>query len=118
MAIVRITPTALAVNVEQAVTQGAGTAIVSADTNKIAILKNKKILLWVDSDHANTALTIKKSTWATEKGFGDLVWAIGNTIAEILVVGDSARFANADGDLEMTWHTDSAGFIRAYYLPV
>jgi len=117
MAEVRLTPTAIAVNVEQVVTQGAGTAIVGANTNLVAVLKNKKILFWVDSDHANTAMTIIASTWATEKGHGNLVWAIGNAVAEVLVVGDSARFVNANGDLNISWHADSAGFIKVFYLP-
>ena len=117
MATVRITPTDIAVNVEQVVTQGAGTAIVQANTNLIAFPKNRKLLLWVDSDHASTAMVIAGSTWATEKGLGALTWAIGDTVAEILVIGDSARFVNADGDLSITWATNSAGFVRAYYLP-
>lgn len=117
MAEVRITPTQIVKNTEQVVTQGAGTAIVQANNNVIAFPKNGKLLLWVDSDHASTALTIDASTWAIEKGLGDLVWAIGDTVAEILVIGDSARFVNADGDINITYATNSAGFIRAFYLP-
>ena len=117
MATVRLTPTQIAKNVEQVITQGAGTAIVQADTNLIAYPKNGKLLLIVDSDHADTAMVIGASTWATEKGFGALTWAIGDTVAEMLVVGDSARFVNADGDLSITWATNSAGYVRCFYLP-
>lgn len=115
MATVAITATSLVKNTEQAVTQGAGTAIVEANTNKVLYPKEGKLLLWVDSDHADTALVIGAGDFVAA-GKGSLTWEIGDTTAEILIV-EGDRFKDSDGYISWTYATNSAGYVRAFNLP-
>lgn len=127
MAITEITPTALVKGTtEGVVTQGAGTAINVADTMEILYPKEGKLLLWVDSDHASTAAVISAgdSGVATGTNLGAKTWAIGNAVAEIFLP-DSDRHLKKTGAgasafkgcIEISWVTDSAGYVRAFYLP-
>ena len=125
MAVTEITPTALVKGTtEGVVTQGAGTAINTANTMEILYPKEGKLLLWVDSDHASTAAVISAGDAGVAKGLGATTWAVGNTVAEIFLP-DSDRHLIATGDgasafkgcIEISWATDSAGFLRAFYLP-
>jgi len=125
MAITEITPTALVKGVtEGVVTQGAGTAINVADTMEIIYPKEGKLLLWVDSDHANTACIISAGNSGVATGLGALTWAVGNGIAEVLLPDSDRHLKKVGlgssafkGCIEISWHADSAGFVRAFYLP-
>ena len=125
MAITEITPTALVKGVtEGVVTQGAGTAINTADTMEIKYPKEGKLLLWVDSDHADTAAVISAGDSGVAIGLGAKTFAVGNTVAEIFLP-DSDRHLKKTGlgasawkgIIEISWVTNSAGFVRAFYLP-
>ena len=117
MATVAITPTQLEKNTGSVITQGAGTAIVAANTNTIAYPKDGQLLLVVDSDHADTALTVAAG-FGVEAGLGSVEYAVGNTVQHLIVVGDSARLKDADGNISITYATNSAGYVRAFYLPL
>lgn len=116
MATVAITPVQLSADTGVVITQGAGTAIVEANTNTIAYPKEGKLLLLVDSDHADTALTVAAG-FGVNAGQGTVSYAVGNTIQHLIVVGNSAQLKNADGLISITYATNSAGYVRAFYLP-
>ena len=116
MATVAITPTQLSADTGVVITQGAGTAIVAANTNTIAYPEEGKLLLVVDSDHADTALTVGAG-FGVNSGQGSVEYAVGNTIEHLIVVGNSAQLKDADGNISITYATNSAGFVRAFYLP-
>ena len=115
MATVALTPTQIVIGTEQAVTQGAGTAIVQANTNTIAYPDQGKLILWVDSDHASTAAVIAAGD-GIARDQGALTWAIGSAAAEVIVI-NSDRHKKDEGYISITWVTNSAGFIKAFYLP-
>lgn len=116
MATVAITPTQINKNEGFTLTQGAGTAIVQANTNTIAYPKDGKLLITIDSDHADTTAVVA-SGFGTEAGLGTVSYAVGDTVIKGFIVGDSARIKNASGNISITWATNSAGYIRAFYLP-
>ncbi len=117
MAVTTITPTRLTKITGAVITPGAGTAINDANSMSIAYPKDGELLLTIDSNHADTAATIAASDFGVESGLGSLTFAVGDTVEHLIVVGDSARFKNADGNITITWATDSAGFVTAWYLP-
>lgn len=114
MATVALTPVQLVSDTGVVITQGAGTAIVAANTNTIAYPKDGNLIILIDSDHADTAATLAA-------GFGidaqTETYAVGDTIQHMIVVGASTKFKNVSGLLSMTWAANSAGFIRCYYVP-
>lgn len=115
MAIQTITPTDLAFNTGQVITQGSGTAIVAADTTRIAYPKEGKLLIIVSSTHANTAATFAASDVFTASGKGTTALAVGNGVMKGIIL-ESDRHKQNGGYLQATWHADSAGFIQAYNL--
>ena len=116
MATVAITPTQLSVDDGSAITQGAGTAIVAANTNTIAYPRDGKLLLVIDSDHADTAATVAAG-FGVAAGQGSVEYAVADTVSELIVVGPSSKLKNTSGNVSITWATNSAGYIRAFYLP-
>jgi len=119
MAETTITPTLLtkAGSDGVVITPGAGTAINTANTMIVAYPKNSKLLLTIDSNHADTVATIAASDFAIEAGLGAVTYAVGDTVEHLLVVPDQARVRKADGNIDITWATNSAGFVTAWYLP-
>lgn len=118
MATVALTPTQLSVDTAAVITQGAGTAIVAANTNTISYPKDGELLILIDSDHADTAATIAVSDYGVAKGQGTVTYSVADTVQSLFVVGSSSRFKIAAGDkISITWAANSAGYIRAYYLP-
>lgn len=118
MATVALTPTQLTVDTAAVITQGAGTAIVAADTNTIPYPKDGELLILIDSDNAATEATIAVSDFGVSKGQGTASYAVANTVQSLFVVGSSSRFKiNAGDEISITWAAGSAGFIRAFYLP-
>jgi len=125
MAITEVTPTALVKGVtEGLVSQGAGTAINTADTIEILYPKEGKLLLWIDSDHASTAAIISAGDSGVAVGLGAKTFAVGNTVAEIFLPDSDRHLKKVGlgasafkGCIEISWATDSAGFLRAFYLP-
>jgi len=115
MAVQTVTPTALAFNTGQVVTQGSGTAIDASKTMEIAYPKDGKLLIIVDSTHANTAATFSASDVFVAAGKGTTALAVGNGIAKAIIV-ESDRHKLNDGVVEISWHADSLGFVQAYYL--
>lgn len=115
MAYTTHTATALTMNTGSAVTQGAGTAIVQANTDRVKYPRHGKLIIWIDSDHADTVATFAAGDLIAS-GKGTLAHAIGNGVAEIIVI-DSDRFKDNDGYVEWTWAANSAGFVRCFTLP-
>jgi hypothetical protein len=89
---------------------------VQANTLKIPYPKDGKLLILVDSDHADNTLTFTASDFFTAKGKGTLEHAVGNAAMELIII-DSDRLKNDDGYIYGTWATNSAGYVQAYYLP-
>ena len=116
MATTTLTATALAVNTAQAITQGTGTAIVAANTMKVLYPKMGKLLILIDSDHADTAATFTAADFFTGKGIGTLEVAVGDTAMKMVIV-ESRRLKNDDGYVYWTWATNSAGYVQVYTLP-
>lgn len=117
MATVAITATQLSKMTGAVITQGAGTAIVEANTNKVLYPKDGQLLLVVDSDHADTALTFAAG-FGVEAGQGSTTCEVGSGIQHLIVIGDSARYKDADGYVSWTYATNSAGYVRAFKLPL
>ena len=78
MAVTTITPTAIALDTDVVISQGAGTAINTSNTMEIAYPKQGKLLIIVDSDHASTAAVFTAGV-GVAKDLGALTWAIGDT---------------------------------------
>jgi len=124
MAVTEITPTAMSLDASVVVSQGAGTAIDAAKTMEFAYPKHGKLLILIDSDHADTAATFTASDYGINAGFGALEVAVADTTMEMVVL-DSARLNQNVGEgantlpnvVEITWAANSAGFVRAFYLP-
>ena len=117
MAVVALTPVQLDYNDGSAITQGAGTAIVAANTNTIVVPRNGKLLVFVDSDHANTAATFAAGGF-NSAGQGSVAFAVANGVSELFVVGETSRLKNSSGLLSVSWAAGSAGFIRVFQLPI
>ena len=123
MAITELTPTTFAKETDVVATGAGGLAITAADTIEIKYPKEGKLLLMILSSHANCAAYIKKGDSGVAKDLGAYTWAVGNAVYEMLIVdGDrhllaTGAGANAfKGCIEISWHADSTGFIRAWYL--
>jgi hypothetical protein len=54
---------------------------------------------------------------AVRKGLGDLIVAVPATTGERLVVIESARFAQADGSINIDFEAATAGIVSAVRLP-
>ena len=117
MAVVALTPTQIVANVAQVISQGAGTAIDPSNTNTIAYPQDGELIIIIDSDHANTAVTVEASDFAVGKGLGSKTFAVGNGLAHMVVLGGSNRFKKATGNIVLSYHGDSAGFLRLFYKP-
>jgi uncharacterized protein with LGFP repeats len=124
MAVTEITPTQMSLDTAITITAGAGTAIVAANTMEFAYPKHGKLLIIIDSDHADTAATFTASDYGINAGLGSLEVAVGNGLMKAVIV-DSARLNQSVGSgantlpnvLEVSWAANSAGFVRAFYLP-
>jgi len=108
-----ITPTQMVAGTEIVVTAGVGTAINTANTMVIAYPKNGKLILYCDSNHTDTAATFTAGV-GVSAGLGTFTWSVGNGVAEMIML-DSDRLVDADGNLEITWAANSAGFLAAWY---
>lgn len=124
MAVTEITPTDISLDTAQAFTQGTGTAINESNTMEIPYPKQGKLLILIDSDHADTEATFTASDFGVAKGLGDLAVAIGDTAMKAVILSsDRLLQSKGDGDntiagvLEISWATNSAGFVQAYNLP-
>lgn len=124
MAVTEITPTQMSLDTAITITAGAGTAINDANTMEFPYPKQGKLLIIIDSDHADTAATFTASDFGPNKGLGALSVAVGSGLMKAVIV-DSARLNQDVGDganslrnvLEVSWASNSAGFVRAFYLP-
>lgn len=116
MATTTLTATALTRNTGQAISQGTGTAINDANTMRVLYPKEGRLLILIDSDHADTEATFAVSDYFVAKGKGTLAHAVGNAAMEIIVI-DSDRFKKKDGYVYFTWATNSAGYVQVYTLP-
>ena len=108
-----ITPTQMVAGTAIVVTPGVGTAINDAETMSIAYPKQGKLILYIDSDAAQTVATFTAGV-GVSSGKGSSTLAVGNTVTS-MVMFDSDRHVDADGDLEITWASSSAGFVAAWY---
>ena len=108
-----ITPTQMVAGTEIVVTAGVGTAINTSNTMVIAYPKQGKLILYCDSNNAATAAVFSAGV-GVSSGLGSFTWSIGDTVAEMLML-DSDRLVDEDGNLEITWAASSAGFLAAWY---
>ena len=108
-----ITPTQMVAGTEIVVTAGIGTASNTSNTMVIAYSKQGKLILYIDSNHANTEATFTAGV-GVSSGLGSDTWAVGDTVTAMKML-DSDRLVNEDGNLEVTWATGSAGFLTAWY---
>lgn len=121
MAVTEITPTTATLDTAITFTQGAGTAINTANTMEIPYPKQGKLLIVIDSDHADTEAVLTAG-YGVAGAAGSL--AVGNAACagfivssdkNVIAVGDGASAFK--GCVQITWATNSAGYLRAYYLP-
>lgn len=124
MAVTEITPTSLSLDTAQAITQGTGTAINDSNTMEIQYPKQGKLLILIDSDHADTAATFSAGDAGVAVGLGDLEVAVGDTAMKAVIVSSDRLLQDVGlgtntlpGVLEISWATNSAGYVQAYYLP-
>ena len=115
MATTTISATELSMNTGSAATQGAGTEIVEANPFRVLYPRHGKLIIWIDSDHADTKATFTAGDFIAS-GKGTLDHAVGNGTAEVIVV-DSDRFKDDDGYVNWTWASNSAGYVRCFLLP-
>lgn len=124
MAVTEITPTQMVYNTGVEISQGAGTAINASNTMEFAYPKQGKLIIIVDSDHADTSASFAASDFAAGRGLGAVTFAVGNT-KEYMIVVNSTQCVRKVGEgsnslrdvLKITWAANSAGFVRAFYLP-
>ena len=114
MAVTTITASQLTSDTAFVVTAGIGTAINTANSMTVAYPKDGQLLIYIDSNHADTAATVAA-------GFGvdaqTTTYTVGDTVASMFVVGASAKNKATDGFIDITWATNSAGFLAAFLLP-
>lgn len=115
MATTVITPTDVSLNTAAVITQGAGTAINDADTMSFAYPRHGKLLILIDSDHADTEATFAAGD-KINSVMGTLAIAVASGVQSMVIL-ESDRFKDNDGNITCTWATNSAGFVRAFYLP-
>lgn len=115
MAETTVTPTQMALNTGYEITQGAGEAINTANTMHFAYPKAGKLLIVIDSDHADTAATVGAGDFVA-KGKGSTTIAVGIGACKMFIP-ESDRHVDEDGNVVISWATNSAGYVRAFYLP-
>lgn len=115
MAETTISPTTLTANTASVISQGGGTAINTSNTMHFAYPKEGRLLILIDSDHASTSATIGAGAFiAAGKGTSTVAVANG-AMSMFFVEGD--RHVDEDGEVVITWAADSAGYVRAFYIP-
>jgi hypothetical protein len=115
MAQTTLTATSLPKNTGVVCTEGAGEAINTANTMRVLYPIDGQLIIWVDSNHADTAAVFAVGAYSAS-GKGTLTNAVANGAQEIIRI-DSDRFKNSSGYVEWSWATNSAGFVRAYTIP-
>lgn len=117
MSVTAITPSDLAVDgTAVVITAGTGTAINPSNSMTVVYPKDKKLLIKIESSHANTAATIGVSDFGVAAGHGTFAMAVGNGVSKLFMVPESARLKLATGLISITWHADSAGYLTAFAL--
>ena len=114
MAITTITPTRLVSDTGVVITPGAGTAINTANSMIIAYPRDGELLITIDSNHADTVATVAAGYGVDAQA---VTYAVGDTIEHLISIGSSSKLINSDGNISITWATNSAGFLTAWYLP-
>ena len=114
MAVTTITPTQFVTGTAQVLTAGAGTAINTSNTMSIAYPKAGKLFLTIDSDHASTSASFAAGDFASA-GLGAFTWAVGDTVIQGMFI-DNNRLVDDDGNVVITWATNSAGYLQAFYV--
>lgn len=118
MGITVIVPTLMVKDESDEITAGVGTAINTGNTMTILYPKNGKLLIVIDSNHADTAATVAISDYFTGEGQGTKTIAVPDTEIHMFIVGDSARYKTKAGIISISWAANSAGFLHAFDLPV
>ena len=114
MAETTVTPTQLSFNTGVEISQGAGEAINTANTMHFAYPNAGKLLIVIDSDHADTAAVVGAGDFVAA-GKGTTTIAVGNG-KSYLFIPESDRHVDEDGNVVLSWAENSAGFVRAFYL--
>lgn len=124
MAVTEVTPTTFAMETDVVATGSGGTAINASNSIEYKYPKHGKLLLMILSAHANTAAYIAAGDSGVATGLGAYTWAVGNAVYEMLIVDSDRHLIKTgsgatawSGVISITWHADSAGYIRAWYLP-
>ncbi len=115
MGITTITPTRLVSNTGVVITPGAGTAINTSNSMAIAYPKDGELLITIDSNHASTVATIGADAFGVDAQTD--TFAVGDTIEHLISIGSSSKYIDDDGNVTLTWATDSSGWVTAWYLP-
>ena len=118
MAITVITATLMVKDESDEISAGVGTAINTSNTMTIAYPENGKLLIVIDSNHADTGAIIAVSDYFTGKGQGTKTILVPDNVAHMFIVGDSARYKTKAGLISISWVANSAGFLHAFLLPV
>jgi len=114
MAVTTIIPTQMATGTGVVLTAGAGTAINTSNTMSIAYPIAGKLFLTIDSNHADTSASFAAGDFASA-GLGAFAWEVGDTVIQGMFI-DNNRLVDSDGNVVITWATNSAGFITAHYV--
>ena len=114
MAETTITPTQMVKGTGVVLTPGAGTAINTSNTMHIAYPREGELFITIDSDHASTSASFAAGDFASA-GLGAFTWAVGDTVIQGMII-DGNRILDSDGECVITWATDSAGYLQAFYL--
>ena len=115
MAQTTITAVSLPKNTGVVCTEGAGDAINTANTMRVAYPVEGQLIILIDSNHGDTVATFIAGDYSAA-GKGTLAHAVGNGTQELIRV-DSDRFKDSDGYVEWSWAANSAGFVRAFTIP-
>lgn len=125
MAVTEITPISISLNTAFTIGGTTGTAINTSNTMEIPYEKEKKLLIVILSAHNDTNATFAVGNMGVANGAGSLsTGTIGNGVLKGIIVtsdrlkqktgaGSSAR----KGILNISWATNSAGYLAAYQIP-
>ena len=123
MAVKTVAVTALVSGEAATVVESAGTTAINGSTDTINITGGagaaRLLLLLNNTTAASKVITIKAGTTnppAQRKGLGDLALTVLEKTTQVVAI-ESARFANPDGTISLSFGAGTTGFVSALRLP-
>ena len=123
MAVKTVAVTALVSGEGATLLESTGTTAINGSTDTINITggagASRLLLVLNNTTAATKKITIKKGTTnppAMRKDLGDLVLSLLEKTTQVIVV-ESARFANPDGTISLSFEGSTTGFVSALRLP-